>query len=537
MAGWALAAASAVAQETPGTINEQLKAQPTLEAPKAAPEIQAPKRRESSAPAGGEKIKVRKFVFKGNTVFKDKALAALVKDYTRRKISLLEIYDAADVITQYYVDHGYALASANVPAQKVDRGTVTFEIIEGRVGGLSTDGNTVYSDEQIKKYLDLPKGQIYTSEPLQDGLRRLNQLPGLAAKAVIKPGEDYGTSDILIQAQESRFGGVLSVDNHGRRSTGRTRWTAGGVLNNPFGLGDQLQFIKLISEGVGLDYNYGAYSVALGTRGPRLHLSYGEALFVVRGAAPVSGSSKTGRVYLEQTFLSGGSYSLSANTGFTRIVSNVNAIGLPVSATNVTVFDLGAAYNQRYSFGGVTQYVASLSTDFQSQRVSDCAPAAGSGCKHQPLKFALNVQHLQPVYAGVEALLRFDTAASAAILSDLTAYSVGGPSGARGYASSELRGDAGHSLSLDFRYGINAPYSRVTPRVFVDYATVYRYDAASRGLTDDDAIGDYGIGVDLRFPYNVLITADYAQAMTRGHVSSDGGNSHQRLFAKASINF
>ncbi|MEK6806477.1 MAG: ShlB/FhaC/HecB family hemolysin secretion/activation protein [Pseudomonadota bacterium] len=532
-----LAAQPLVAQETPGTVNEALKAQPTLEAPKPAPKIEAPRRAKGVAPAGGKKIKVKKFVFKGNTVFSSKELSAQIKDYTQRKITLLEIYDAADLITQYYVDRGYALASANVPAQKVDGGTIKLEIIEGKVGVVGTDKNEVYSGEQIKGYVDLPKGTLYTSTPLENALKRLNELPGLAAKAVIKPGEDYGTSDLIIQVQESRFGASATVDNHGRRSTGRTRYTLAGALNNPLQLGDQLQIVKLLSEGSRLDYTYGGYNVPLSVHGPRLYLSYGKALFKVLGAAPIEGISETGRAYLEQVFLRSDNQRLSATAGYTRIVSNVNALGVPVTATNVTVYDFGATYNQSYSHGGVTQYVASIATDFQDQARADCAPAPGSGCKHQPFKFSMNVQHLQPIYHGLEALVRFDQVFSADILPDSTAFSAGGPNGARGYASAEIRGDEGYSLSVDFRYGINVPYARVTPRVFVDYAAVNRHDAASRALTESDAIGDYGVGLDVRFPYNVFITADYAQAMTRGHLSSDGGNSHQRIFAKASVNF
>ncbi len=533
----ALPALPAAAQETPGTVNETLKAAPTLEAPKAAPKIEAPKRRQKSAADGVKTIRVKKFAFKGNTLFKSRELAAQIKDYTQRPISLLEIYDAADVITQYYIDRGYALASAGVPAQKVDRGTVTLEIIEGRVGNISAENNKLYSDAQITQQVDMPKGNAYTSTPLEEGLKRLNELPGLAAKAVIKPGEDYGTSDLIIQTQESRFGAVFSVDNHGRRSTGRTRGTFAGTINNPFHLGDQLQVVKLVSEGARLDYNYGGYNVPLFVGGPRLFLSYGEALFKVGGAVPIEGSSKTGRAYLEQVLIRADDMRLSVNHGYTRIVSNVNALGVPITATNVTVYDFGATYNQSYAHGGVTQYVASISTDFQDQRRADCAPVAGSGCKHQPFKFALNVQHLQPIYAGLEALIRLDEAISADILPDTTAFSAGGPNGARGYASSEIRGDAGYSASLDLRYGLAAGFARVTPRIFVDYAVVKRYDAASRGLTDNDAIGDYGTGVDVRFPYNIFLTADYALAMTRGHVSSDGGNSHQRIFAKASVQF
>lgn len=536
-----LTVGTVAAQETPGTINDSIKAQPALEAPKPAPKVEAPKRRERSAPADGKKIKVNKFVFKGNKVFKSKTLAARIKRYTRRKITLLEIYDAADVITQFYIDHGYALASANVPAQKVDGGSVTLEIIEGKIGNIRSENNKVYSDAQIKQYVDLHKdlrkGAVYTTAPLEDTLKRLNELPGLAAKAVIKPGAEYGASDLIIQTQESRYGFALGVDNYGRRSTGRTRYTVAATLNNPLGLGDQLQFVKLISEGVGLDYNYGAYSLPLFAGGPRLSLSYGEALFNTTGVAPVDGISRTGRVSLDQVLLRGDAQRLSAGAGITRIVSNVNALGIPITATNVTVFDLGATYNQSYSFGGVTQYVASISTDFQDQRLSDCAPVPGSGCKHQPFKLSANIQHLQPIYGALDALIRVDSAISAAILPDTTAFSAGGPSGARGYASSEIRGDSGYSASLDLRYGVAAGFSRLTPRVFVDYAVVARNDAAARALTDNDAIGDYGIGLDVRLPYNFNVTADYAQAMTRGHVSSDGGNSHQRLFAKASVSF
>lgn len=350
---------------------ENMRASPDLEMPPPDIDVQREDAADKQTKAADSNQKAKKnepriavgrFLIKGNQVFSNETLLALVRDYLYRPITLSEIYEAADKITKHYIDNGYSLALTTVPAQRVNKGTITFEVLEGRIGRVSPEDNRLYAtDDIMARMRHINADEAYSAKPLEHALLELNSLPGLKTKAVLKPGDFYGRSDIVIKTQEKRVGAALSVDNYGRESTGRIRTTLAAQLNNPFGLADQVQAVGLISEGGLLKYNSLAYNLAPFVKGPRLFLSYGQADFEVN---PIDGRSRNGRVNLEQNLLRSRSETASVGVGATRILSNVDLASAPISATSITYFDISGAYNLLDEKGGGDSDVAGLGIQF-----------------------------------------------------------------------------------------------------------------------------------------------------------------------------
>ena len=233
----------------------------------------------------GKRFQVHAFRFAGNTVFSDQRLKRVVSRYVDLELNLYDLNVAADAVTEFYHDRGYSLARAIIPPQKVADGAVTIGIVEGRVGKVLFSGQKRYPESLLSKFVGpLATGALVTSDKLERGLLLLNDLPGLKARATLSPGNEFGASDVLVKAEESLLGGNLTVDNSGRKETGRWRADASLDINNPLCIGDQLNLRGLVTDQHLMKYGKVGYSLPLNGNGLRLTGAVSEVRYDVAGA-------------------------------------------------------------------------------------------------------------------------------------------------------------------------------------------------------------------------------------------------------------
>lgn len=517
---------------SPGQVGDTLKKAPELKMPEPAPDIRKEQREQSPETTGGKKITVSSFVFTGNTVFPSSVLAEQVRSYTNRPVSLMEIYEAADAVAEFYVKNGYGLASVNVPAQKISSGVVTLEVTEGRIKQILVEGNDSYPADHVRSYLgDVKSGTIYRGDALDQGLRQLNHLPGLKAKAIIKPGDEYGTSDIVIKSTEDPVSGSLNVDNYGRKDIGEFRFSGFIQLNNPMSVEDQLQLLAMRSSQGLLTYFYTAYSLPVAMDGTRLNVSYGHAKFNVEGA-PVEGTNNNGKIMLEHSFVDTRKDSLVGSAGVTRTRADSDFSGAPLNATSITLFELTGSYNHTYDSQAVTQINTTIDTDFSKQNEAELKAAALSGktlSGHQRLRWEMDMQHLQPIYARFALLARVNTVYSPDVLTDPEKFSLGGPQSVRGFPASEIRGDRGVLGSLTLMRPFNAGRFNMVGRVFVDSGKVYNIDS-----TGDSSLSSAGVGWDGQYD-RIGMKLDWAYPLGNRQASDDRNSG--RVFGSLSVAF
>ena len=186
------------------------------EAPMLAPDVTPPGPAISPVPPGGRKVTISHFEIDGNEVISSDELQAQISQYVDRELTLSEIYDVADVLTKYYRDQGYTVATVNVPAQRVSSGTLRLEVVEGRIGAVRFEGNQRFSNTFLERQIDeLEVGTVMTNSALEHELLLLNDIPGLSAQAVVGPGDAYGESDLVIRTEEDRIDGLNRPGNIG----------------------------------------------------------------------------------------------------------------------------------------------------------------------------------------------------------------------------------------------------------------------------------------------------------------------------------
>ena len=137
-----------------------------------------------------DKISISKIEFQGNTRFTDNALRSqlslrqrsIINDGAFQEAKLLADREA---LAKYYHDRGYINAFVRDVTRTYEadsRGTnliLTFLVEEGtefRFGGVTFDGNSIFSDEQLERLISSRTGDIVNMSRLETDLQRVADL-------------------------------------------------------------------------------------------------------------------------------------------------------------------------------------------------------------------------------------------------------------------------------------------------------------------------------------------------------------------------
>lgn len=533
-------AATVAAQNvtTPGQVGDTLKPPPKLEAPRKAPKVdrvEKPAPAQPAPQAGDASVVVKSFEFSGNTLLTPAELEAAVKDYVGRPLSLYDIYEAADKVAAIYIERGYTLATVNVPAQKVDNGVVKLEVIEGRVSAIKVQGNKRYREGSIIDFLTgITPAEVYRGTDLEESLARLNELPGLSTRAILRPGSEFGTSDVVIEATEDPFQGLLILDNYGRESTGEFRATLSGTFNNPFKFADQLQFLGLVSKDGLLKYGYVDYNAPIGSGGNRVSISYGYADFEVDEDVfdGIDGKNKTARIAFTTPLIRERSVRMGLTIGVSNTQADSDLLGVPLPRdTDLTLLELGGTWLRAWNNLSTSQVKLDLSSNFGTATTEKLNEPDKKD--DQALKAELNLLHLQALPQKFQLLIGASAQWTPDPLADTEQFSLGGPGNVRGYPPSDVRGDRGVFGSLTLRRPFIIGPATIYAGIFADSGRVYRVDVAS-DTSKQDGLSSVGTGGEIRYrQFSFKLDLSFP---TDNHPPSDGQEDY-RFFGALSADF
>ncbi|HIB42603.1 MAG TPA: ShlB/FhaC/HecB family hemolysin secretion/activation protein, partial [Nitrospina sp.] len=111
----------------------------------------------SMTPVFPEDLKKVKFVLEqlfiqGTTIYDKRTLKPLYSNYLKKELTLKDIYEIAQTITNKYRNDGYILSKAIVPAQKINNGVVHLKIIEGYIDKINIQGPVRGPRKLIDRY-------------------------------------------------------------------------------------------------------------------------------------------------------------------------------------------------------------------------------------------------------------------------------------------------------------------------------------------------------------------------------------------------
>ncbi|HHF4046844.1 TPA: heme/hemopexin-binding protein HxuB [Haemophilus influenzae] len=178
-------------------------------------------------------------------------LAHILKNYVGKEVSLSDLSNLANEISEFYRNNNYLVAKAILPPQEIEQGTVKILLLKGNVGEIRLQNHSALSNKFVSR---LSNTTVNTSEfILKDELEKfaltINDVPGVNAGLQLSAGKKVGEANLLIKINDAkRFSGYVSVDNQGNKYTGRYRLAAGTKVNNLTGWGDELKLDLLSSN-------------------------------------------------------------------------------------------------------------------------------------------------------------------------------------------------------------------------------------------------------------------------------------------------
>lgn len=172
-----------------------------------------------------------------------------------------QLQQAADEITQLYLQAGFITSRAVVVPDSLNSETIEIRVIEGQVKTINLRGNERISDNYLRSRLELGTKTPLNTSNLEDQLRLLKLNPIIEnIEATLKAGEGEGQSDLdIIVTEGDTFSLNIGTDNYSPASVGSERITLDLAEQNLTGAGDRLGlgYIRTTRGGAeSLDLNY-----------------------------------------------------------------------------------------------------------------------------------------------------------------------------------------------------------------------------------------------------------------------------------------
>jgi len=219
------------------------------------------------------KFRLSKVLITGNERIAIEEIQPLTKSLLGKEVTLTDVRAAASEIKAYYRKKGFIAAYVYVPKQTIEKnGQVELRVVEGRLGAIAIEGNKWFSSELLSdmiKKRGFEPGTVIIYQNLRNGLLDINEHRDMQARAVLRPGQAPGTTDMLLQVEDHMpFHVSVDTNNYGTRLTGKER---GGITVSHTNLTGRLDEItgrfqgSEGSYGIAADYNTPIFP-AWGTR-------------------------------------------------------------------------------------------------------------------------------------------------------------------------------------------------------------------------------------------------------------------------------
>lgn len=503
-----------------GSQIQQIPPPPTLENP--VPEIRVERRalQPDDDPVGAG-IRVRSLNLTGQTIFTEGQLLA-VTGFTPGEFSLRQLRQLAAKITAHYNERGYFLAQAYLPAQDIREGQVAIAVIEGRYSKVDLRNRSTLRDGVARGVLNgLDGGDIVTTAPLERRLLLLSDIPGIAVRSTLSPGETVGTSTLAVEIDPTRrINGSVEADNGGNHFTGALRFGGSLNLNNPTGRGDLLS-VRALGSTSGLAYGRAAYQTLVGNS--TIGVAYSHIKYDIGRefkSLDADGSADVFSLFGRHPLIRSRRANLYALAAVeAKFFTDRLGVASTKSHRRAQVVTLGVNGDSldHYAGGGSNVYAfgasfGELDIRDSADRLIDHATARSDGSY---AKFQASFARVQNVAGPVSVYGAIRGQFALENLDSSEKMHLGGPYGVRAFPEGEAYGDEGFVANLEARY-LLPPFAvpgRIQLIAFIDGGVV-RY-AQDPWFSGSNTARRSGIGAGLNWiaPNNFIFQTTYAHKL------------------------
>ncbi len=500
----------------------------------------------SAAQTQTERFDIDRFVIEGNALFKSVEIDAVLKPYTGKQREYSDVQRAIEALKKYYRSSGFSVVWVVAPEQDLDRGFVTLQIIEARIGKVTIEGNHFFDDANIRASLPaLKEGDSPRAGDISANTQLANENPAKQVDVVLRPAEKTGVVDATVDVIDVRpLKAFVTIDDTGNTQTGEYRVGVGVQHANLFNRDHVGTFNYVTSPGKENQVSLysGSYRLPLYSPGDsmdfiiaRSDVSAGTTQ-TVAGPLVFSGKGAVYGLRYNQLLERRGEYAHRIVYGLDYrayqnqcSLGNFGAAGCGPAAVDVTLRPVSFAYSGNLAKSGlITDFYVALSqnvpgavngqeSNFNASRPS---PTGGSGAtsRYKILRMgASRVNVLEgnwQVRAAVNAQYTPD-----ALLSG-EQFGIAGATAVRGFMEREIVRDRGYFANLEL-YSPNLMGQLISGEgnlrglLFYDLARAANNQLAGE-TRQQVSIASMGAGFRWNVQRNFNMRFDFARVMDAG---------------------
>lgn len=496
--------------------------EPLLEEP--LPEEEPPAS-ETPKDDSGPLIAVEQVQVVGSTVFQEADFEAIARPLEGRQVTLEELRQAADKITELYLREGYITSRAIVADQTVTNGIVQIQVIEGSVEDIIVEGNRRVRADYIRDRIRLGTDQPLNKNRLEDQLRLLKLNPLFNnVEASLRSGKQIGRSLLLVRVAEANpFQATFSVDNYSPPSVGSERLGVALRHRNLTGNGDELAAAYNRTTVGGANVFDFSYQIPLNAREGTLALraapSNNEIVDPAFAGFGIRGETELYEVSFRQPLVRSPREELALSLGFTLqngqtflFDNQPTPFGIGPDAdgfSRTRVLKLGQDYVRR-DVGGAwalrSQF--NLGLGILDATINDDPTPDG-----RFVSWLGQAQRVQILNDSNLLIVQADLQLTPDTLLPSQQFVIGGGQSLRGFRQNARSGDNGFRFSVEDRIALvrnesGSPVVQLAP--FVDVGKVWNTSNNPNRLADQTFLAAAGLGLQWEALPGLTLRLDYA---------------------------
>lgn len=475
------------------------------------------------------KFKLTRIKIKNPIIFTEAELIAPYRNKIGKMVSLGEIQDMANKMTERYQKAGYVLTQVVLPQQKITDGVVTLQVISGYVDKVSVSGDICPELKEVLQYYGclLQSCQPLKMKVLERYTLLANDIPGMTVRAVLKASKsELGATDLTWVASQTSGSASATVNNFGSPYLGPVQWIFTGEKNSWYEAGDLTQIQLVSTASRELNYGQARHSEMIGCDGMRASI-LGQIVRARPGSIlnplQVHGHDQViagdffypwVRTREENLFLTGG-----------LMIQNDNSFVLGTLFYNDRIRPLYGTifYSILDSAKGLNQISLTLTRGLRILKASGATQVSRAGGSSGYTKAYATASRNQTLPCQFSLMMTVLAQYACDPLLAAAQFGFGGPIIGRGYDPSEILGDNGVAASIEGRYdALELPN-------FLESAQYYAFYDAGRiwnfyAFPPPQSASAMSTGLGVRFSFTPWARANFylAQPLTRKVVSLNG---------------
>ncbi len=483
-------------------------------------------------PAPPIPIPVSQIQVVGSTVFRDRDFEPLVAPYEGRSVTLEELRQLADAITQLYLDRGYLTSRAVLVDQQIAQGMVQIRVIEGSLERIDIEGLRRVNPDYVRSRIALGGKTPVSQNRLEDQLRLLRLDPLFEnVEASLRPGSAIGQSILVVRITEANaWIAGLGADNYSPPSVGSERTTAVVGSRNVTGLGDQLLASYARSTTGGSNVFDFSYRLPVNPMNGTIELRAAPSFYRITDSEfadlDITGDTELYEVSYRQPLIRTPREELALSIGFTYEDGRTLISSLLTDASTTSIFQFGQDYVRRDPAGAwALRSQFNLGTELlDATQTDDFSPDS------QFWSWIGQVQRVQILSPDQLLIAQLDMQFTPDPLLPVQQFVIGGGQSVRGYRQNVRIGDNGFRLSIEDQITIarredGSSIFQVAP--FVDLGAVWNASDNPNHLPDQTFLAGIGLGLLWEPLPNLNLRTDFALPLVnlddRGENAQDQG--------------